>query len=330
MIASGGGDTLGFAGGSDVKRLGRQADIGGQSPRKNKFLLLLWKVSMGFDQYSHCPFLIREVNRNSLKQKTAFTLAEVLITLGIIGVVAALIIPSIVGKYQRKVLESQFKKTVSVVSQAVLMAKQEMGLDKFADYCVSYNETSYVYVNRSECSEVLYNSLLSAYGKNMNLSQNRKRYLVHREPDTIKTYNGKQTLTSSGLAAAGSSIFDTYAMPDGSFINFYIIERVFQIAVDVNGLKGPNKFGHDIFILYINSKNDAVYYRSKPDNSLTDEDIQNGIDDGTYKEDWQAQRAGYPCSLTSNQRANGIGCIYYALIDKCPYDSSKRYFECLP
>ena len=50
-------------------------------------------------------------------RRVAFTLAEVLITLGIIGVVAAMTIPSIVAKFQYKALESQFKKTVSIISQ---------------------------------------------------------------------------------------------------------------------------------------------------------------------------------------------------------------------
>lgn len=35
-------------------------------------------------------------------QKKAFTLAEVLITLGIIGVVAAMTLPTLVGEYQKK------------------------------------------------------------------------------------------------------------------------------------------------------------------------------------------------------------------------------------
>ena len=240
-------------------------------------------------------------------------------------------IPSIVGKYQRKTLESQFKKTISVVSQVILKSKSEMGIENFSQYCTNYDEANNLYTNTKECYNVLYRNLLA---KNINSKYENWSagwsYDISREPESIKTYNGKQTLTASALAVSGYGIFSTFSMPDGSFINFYICERNLMIPVDTNGFKAPNKFGHDIFILYVNPKNDAVYFYVKPNNNLTDEDIQNGIDDGTYKEDWQAQRAWYPCSITSNQKANGIGCIYYALIDKCPYDSSKRYFECLP
>ena len=44
------------------------------------------------------------------KNKKGFTLAEVLITLGIIGVVAALTMPALINKYQKKVLEVNVKK----------------------------------------------------------------------------------------------------------------------------------------------------------------------------------------------------------------------------
>ncbi len=43
-------------------------------------------------------------------KKAAFTLAEVLITLGIIGVVAALTMPNLIANYQKKVWTTQFKK----------------------------------------------------------------------------------------------------------------------------------------------------------------------------------------------------------------------------
>lgn len=45
-------------------------------------------------------------------KKFGFTLAEVLITLGIIGVVAAMTIPTLVSKYRQRALETAFKKNV--------------------------------------------------------------------------------------------------------------------------------------------------------------------------------------------------------------------------
>ena len=90
---------------------------------------------MGFDQYRPLPFLTGEGESNSPKctyrlniltsKKCAFTLAEVLITLGIIGVVAAMTMPSLISHYRHKVLETQFKKAYSVLSQAMIPVQSE-------------------------------------------------------------------------------------------------------------------------------------------------------------------------------------------------------------
>lgn len=45
---------------------------------------------------------------NKMYSQRAFTLAEVLITLGIVGVVAALTLPGLISKYKAKRLHSQF------------------------------------------------------------------------------------------------------------------------------------------------------------------------------------------------------------------------------
>ena len=56
----------------------------------------------------------------------AFTLAEVLITLGIIGVVAAMTIPALMTKYQHKVRETEFKKAYSALQQALYSIDPDM------------------------------------------------------------------------------------------------------------------------------------------------------------------------------------------------------------
>ena len=52
-------------------------------------------------------------------RKGAFTLAEVLITLGIIGVVAALTLPSLIQNHHEQVLENKLKKMYSTISQGI-------------------------------------------------------------------------------------------------------------------------------------------------------------------------------------------------------------------
>ena len=70
----------------------------------------------------------------SLKKQAAFTLAEVLITLGIIGVVAAMTMPVLIQNQQKITTESKVKKFYSVINQAVKMSEAENGSYEFWDY----------------------------------------------------------------------------------------------------------------------------------------------------------------------------------------------------
>ena len=57
--------------------------------------------------------------------KRAFTLAEILITLGIIGVVAAMTIPTLIQKNQKRIIEANLKETYSTLSQMMKMAEND-------------------------------------------------------------------------------------------------------------------------------------------------------------------------------------------------------------
>ena len=64
--------------------------------------------------------------------KKAFTLAEVLITLGIIGVISAMTIPTLIHKYKNDEYIAGMKKSYSVLAQATAQALHDLGLEKFA------------------------------------------------------------------------------------------------------------------------------------------------------------------------------------------------------
>lgn len=59
--------------------------------------------------------------------KRGFTLAEVLITLGIIGVVAAMTLPSLIQNYKKQAVISKLKKASSIISQAYNMSIAQYG-----------------------------------------------------------------------------------------------------------------------------------------------------------------------------------------------------------
>ena len=86
-----------------------------------------------------------------LKKKLAFTLAEVLITLGIIGIVAAITIPSLITRYQKRETATRLKATYSIIANALKLAEEENGdldftgstaLENFDKYLLPYFITS--------------------------------------------------------------------------------------------------------------------------------------------------------------------------------------------
>ncbi len=68
-----------------------------------------------------------KLTNNGLKRRKGFTLAEVLITLGIIGVVAALTIPTLVANYRKKQILVNLKNTYSIMSNWVKLSEIDNG-----------------------------------------------------------------------------------------------------------------------------------------------------------------------------------------------------------
>ena len=70
----------------------------------------------------------------NLKRILAFTLAEVLITLGVIGVVAAMTMPTVINKAQQYILRQQFKKSVNILSNAVRKTYADLEYEPHCSY----------------------------------------------------------------------------------------------------------------------------------------------------------------------------------------------------
>jgi prepilin-type N-terminal cleavage/methylation domain-containing protein len=256
----------------------------------------------------------------------AFTLAEVLITLGIIGVVAAITIPTVTHKLRNKILEAQFKNTYAKVTQAIKRTQAELEMGNIGYYCAAYYNGS-DYVNRVEC--------LTAFKKAFNTDTEASvNYLKYTKPITRSNISIFSTTDVKAVDydACGRSLFKQYAMADGSYIGYNICGYKFLITFDVNGAAKPNRLGYDIFMLYIATDKSDRLEGFKPTN-VTDEDLEN------YKQKLEAENIkskdyyystyGNPCSYTSTQTYNGKGCGYYAIRNECPDGSGKGYFECL-
>lgn len=168
--------------------------------------------------------------------KTAFTLAEVLITLAIIGVVAAISIPSLMQDIQNADLQTKWKKSFSEISAATRLINSN-GED--IDFTSSTNvRTSY--------------STVMKFVKQGSWS------------DFASTQYTFYTNTS-GLS--GNSNYCAALLPNGSIVGFNSyadncstkkvnLEGICgYIYVDTNGKRGPNMFGRDYLVTWIVKKN---------------------------------------------------------------------------
>ncbi len=180
--------------------------------------------------------------------KRAFTLAEVLITLGIIGVVTALTIPTLMANYKKSVAKNQFKKTYSTITNAFNQAVQELGEN------IGCSEKNYSRSDRSEACKELWNEFV----KNLNVVKycETDAYAQGCVPD-YSTDNFPFTSGCGGFSAAQIKAYQPAAvLADGSIIFPYGWYKTFHPAIgfDINGFKKPNTGGLDVFSLGISSK----------------------------------------------------------------------------
>ena len=225
--------------------------------------------------------------KNYNKRKRAFTLAEVLITLGIIGVVAALTIPTILRNIQDYQLNIAFKKFYSTFTQAVQGIQTLEGrpvrcfywdsnpyTDNCTAYCPDINEqTGNCNVDRicqetgkpipsdysgptSECSW-FYHQLFDNTLNVLKICENnsmangclpsdirgqdkiRQDFQPDYEPVPYAEFSDNNLKTK----------YPTIVLKDGTYIIKYVAlydgKPVF--VFDINGKKGPNKWGYDIY-----------------------------------------------------------------------------------
>ncbi len=127
-----------------------------------------------------------DCERCRLMRGAAFTLAEVLITLGIIGVVAAMTMPVLIQNHQKSVVETRLKKFYSVMNQAILMSKNDNGDPIYWDnYFLGtiYDEKGHI-INRTDDADAAFEKYLAPYLKivekrTVTDSKNQKRILYY-------------------------------------------------------------------------------------------------------------------------------------------------------
>lgn len=233
---------------------------------------------------------------------TAFTLAEVLITIGIIGIVTAMTLPTLIAKHKIKVLQTQLKKSYSSLYDAYSMTKYNLGDVNIFNTYTTFNSTDR-YVNSQ--------AFIDEFYKNLKIVKKVRFY-------PVKNYSGTKTMTSDDPGNDYAKALNV--LPDGSSVGVTVVNHKIRFWVDVNGpSKAPNRFGFDVFEFWVADASDAIV-PSKTIRVYTEDELEG---------DYSGIR-GYPCSKSSNQTANGAGCTYFAWNDINPDDETKTYWDNLP
>ena len=204
--------------------------------------------------------VLKSYRLNDFKKKAAFTLAEVLITLVIIGIVAAMTIPTLIANYQKKQTASKLKQAYSIISQALTMAQAEHGdtttwdvagiygtptddanfnhkdvLTKFAaKYFIPYLKVSEDFGYKKE-QTVNYDGPYSPVTNN---------YVLGRGGSKYRILLSNNILISVGIGTSGC-VGGTN--PDGSCVSIEYRNIIFE--VDINGFEKPNTLGKDVFYM---------------------------------------------------------------------------------
>ena len=196
----------------------------------------------------------------SQDKKVAFTLAEVLITLTIIGVIAALTIPNLLQSYRKHQVEVGVKEAYSILSNAIKMLEADNGstiediineaygqpgnqITAINYFCETYlnnylKHTKTCEAGSSNCG--VFPKICSNGNCGGNMYENRY----------IKMLDGSQP--NNGFTNNGAMY--EYALANGMYlgVSWYSYSELsngfsFIYTVDINGDKGPNQIGHDIF-----------------------------------------------------------------------------------
>ena len=198
-------------------------------------------------------------------RKIAFTLAEVLITLGIIGVVAAMTMPSLIQHHREKAMVTSLEKFVSTISQAVDLYKADNDCVDSISTCVSYI---------SKGDENCENFAPIAAKMNVIASvKNANKSTADWLPDKAYNYYGEEQEGIYGGVSKRNIGTCAYLLNDGTTFAVDINPTNFDIMVDVNGKKLPNRVGQDIFPLLIGADANFVYAGVTSGNSNKNKDV---------------------------------------------------------
>ena len=204
-----------------------------------------------------------ESRKSGLRKKFfAFTLAEVLITLGIIGVVAALTIPTLISNHQKKVYVTQLKKAVNTLTNGFKLMLADTGVDHLGDTNLFITggtpPNTYFVFNEAEL-------------KNLKNYFNIVHLEIMSQSIVSSTYHFISGNSVPAHQLSPSSFFNHCNMTtvDGAQIHLLASgQESIKALIDVNGYhRLPNTVGKDVFWVSFDSNGMIVVDSTKYSNS---------------------------------------------------------------
>ena len=221
-------------------------------------------------------------------RKAAFTLAEVLITLGIIGVVAALTLPTLVANYQKQVYVNSLKKAISVTQNMFKKMQADEEASNLGATELYSNGVCHSNIDRLSNQEEWFKECGDNYGDGDVFERIIPKYLkvlkvTNAQDSNLKYISAQLTCDSAKCSFSEDGSVSTAGMEVGASGRgkmriFYTVDNMIffmspyhdwdgkemiSIAVDVNGEKGPNIVGRDMFAYNIDKDGKIFTENSK-------------------------------------------------------------------
>lgn len=178
-----------------------------------------------------------------LNCKSGFTLAEVLVTLGIIGVVSAMTIPTLMQNHQKKVYVTELHKVYNEFQQAALAQITSRNAINLTEAGVRSDAAMGTFIRNQfkvvkDCTGDPTDCLADSY--------------TNMDGGTATTYS--DTSAPCFALASGAVFCAKYGLgaKTGGLIDSNLTYNIIgNLIVDTNGKSGPNVIGRDLFIMGI-------------------------------------------------------------------------------
>lgn len=190
-----------------------------------------------------------------------FTLAEALMALGIIGLISALTLPTLISNYKNRVFLSQTQKIYNEISNAVVQYRANNRVDSL----------DYAFGAASASNDDLKNFLNQYFNVAKICEDSGEGCLA----DSYKNRAGNITFSKS--LALSSNVRACARLKSGTsicFLGCYMGACTFSF--DVNGLSGPNIGGIDLFGLRLDYYGEYIEEPATSVNNCNDPSVSTG------------------------------------------------------